>query len=162
MQGRRWEHMAGAKGKSGNWLAYNFHQLKLPWDCHVWAVTALSPWNGRNASSRGQEFLSRVAAHRPLLLCGAALSNLSPCVSAISVLFAWCVSVKERRRQHLPHVLPKTGSTGEQQATAAALQRPQRRRDTGTYLDEFCLWKSMNFSSLNHQASKRCKVEVRK
>lgn len=80
-----------------------------------------------------------MAAHRPLLLRGAALSNLSPCVSAISMLFAWRVSVKEHWRHHPSHVLPKTGSAGERQATAASLQWLQPRRDTGTYLDRFCL-----------------------
>lgn len=80
-----------------------------------------------------------MAAHRPLLRRGAALSNLSPCVSAISMLFAWRVSVKERWRQHPSHVLPNAGSAGERQATAAALQWLQPRRDTGTYLDRFFL-----------------------
>lgn len=56
----------------------------------------------------------------------------------------------------------ENGLAGEQQATAAALRWPQPRRDTEMYLGRFRLWKSRNFSSLNHQGSKRCKAEVRK
>lgn len=54
------------------------------------------------------------------------------------------------------------GLAEEQQSAAAALRWPQPRKDTEMYLGRFSLWKSMDFSSLNHQGSKRCKAEVRK
>lgn len=138
--------MSGGKEGSGNWIVYNSHHLKLPWDCHVWAVMALSPCNGRSASGRGEVFFG----------------VWQPCLSAPRVLPRPAAG-KEQWEQHPPHGLPrKKGLAGEQQATAAALQRPQPRKATETYLGRFCLWESRNFSSLNHQGSKRCKAEVRK
>lgn len=88
---------------------------------------------------------------------GAALSEPSPCSSQ-----ACCREGAAEAAYSQWSSKKNWGLAGEQQATAAALQWPQPWKDTEMYLGRFLLWKSMNFSSLNHQGSKRCKAEVRK
>jgi len=151
--------MAGGKGKSGNWLACSFHQLRLLWDCHVWAVRLCLPemeemHQAEVRSSFGVwQHADRCSSVVPLCL-------IFPHASALSACF-WHGVFQGRGvgGSVLPVLCRKLA--GDRRATAAALQRLQLRRDTGTYLDKSGLRKSMTFISLNHQASK-CKVEVGK